>query len=143
MSRSSQHSRITKHTKDAQKHRALLLIIIPALAAQSSIFTSLPFLFHHSPPKHMRASSLSGGQYIHEVSNCGNSRRIREPCSYIHSSRPITSSTQQEKSPPLSIPIYQEIVQFKRKATPKPEDMKGDMELNDVEYPSDTEESLF
>ena len=33
--------------------------------------------------------------------------------------------------------------QFKRKATSKTEDMRGNMEVNDVEYPSDTGESLF
>ena len=68
------HSRVAKRSTTVQK-------ILPVIsgAVTQSVLTALHFLSNSAPtPRPMCTSTRSGHQYIHEVMNCGNPKRIQE-----------------------------------------------------------------
>ena len=68
-----QHSHIIKHAK-----LQTVLATVPAVVIQGVFYALVPFLFNCSPPRPMRTSAVSGAEYIHDVTYCGNPNRIRE-----------------------------------------------------------------
>ena len=70
------HSRIIKHAKQSKLQETLPTIA--GIVVQATLSTLLPFLFDRSLPKPMRTRPLSGHEYVHQLLNCGNPRRIQE-----------------------------------------------------------------